>query len=67
MLSISLATRVFVALNPVDMRRGFNGLYALIESVDTQILPLSSARIPKSVAIIAAKRGEANADSAPLT
>ena len=33
MLSISPATRVFVALNPVDMRRSFNGLYAQVQSV----------------------------------
>jgi transposase len=33
MLSISPATRVFVALSPVDMRLGFNGLYALIQTV----------------------------------
>lgn len=33
MLSLSPATRVFVALNPVDMRLGFNGLHALTETV----------------------------------
>lgn len=33
MLSLSPATRVFVALEPVDMRRSFNGLYAAVESV----------------------------------
>jgi transposase len=33
MLSVSPATRVFVALNPVDMRRSFNGLYAEVETV----------------------------------
>src|SRR5437773_11372526 len=33
MLSLSPATRVFVALNPVDMRRSFNGLYAQVQSV----------------------------------
>src|SRR5437773_2845987 len=33
MLSVSPATRVFVALNPVDMRRSFNGLYAQVQSV----------------------------------
>jgi transposase len=32
-LSVSPATRVFVALNPVDMRLSFNGLYALAQSV----------------------------------
>jgi transposase len=31
MLSLSPATRVFVALNPVDMRRSFNGLYAEVK------------------------------------
>lgn len=36
MLSISPATRVFVALNPVDMRLGFNGLYALTQTVLNQ-------------------------------
>ncbi len=33
MLSLLPATRVFVALNPVDMRRSFNGLYAEVQSV----------------------------------
>lgn len=32
MLSISPATRIFVALEPVDMRAGFNRLYALAET-----------------------------------
>jgi transposase len=32
-LSLSAATRVFVALQPVDMRLGFNGLYALTQTV----------------------------------
>ena len=36
MLSISPATRVFVALTPVDMRLGFNGLYALTQTVLNQ-------------------------------
>ena len=30
MLTLSPATRVFVALSPVDMRQGFNGLYTLV-------------------------------------
>lgn len=30
MLSLSAATRVFVALAPVDLRYGFNGLYATV-------------------------------------
>lgn len=33
MLSLSPATRVFVALQPVDMRKSFNGLYAFVQSV----------------------------------
>lgn len=33
MLSLSTATRVFVALQPVDMRQSFNGLYARVQSV----------------------------------
>jgi transposase len=33
MLSVSPATRIFVALNPVDMRKSFNGLYAHIRAV----------------------------------
>src|SRR5437016_8650121 len=33
MLSLSPATRVLVALNPIDMRRSFNGLYAEVQSV----------------------------------
>jgi transposase len=32
MLSLSPATRIFVALQPVDMRAGFNRLYALVET-----------------------------------
>jgi transposase len=32
MLSFSPATRIFVALEPVDMRAGFNRLYALVET-----------------------------------
>jgi transposase len=33
MLSLSPATRVFVALEPVDMRQSFNGLYARVQTV----------------------------------
>ncbi|MGH8337552.1 MAG: IS66 family insertion sequence element accessory protein TnpB [Gammaproteobacteria bacterium] len=33
MLSLSPATRVFVALDPVDMRQSFNGLTAKVVSV----------------------------------
>ena len=33
MLSLSTATRVFVALEPVDLRQSFNGLYARVQSV----------------------------------
>jgi transposase len=33
MLSPSAATRVFVALDPVDMRKSFNGLYAYVRTV----------------------------------
>ena len=33
MLSLSPATRIFVALDPVDMRRSFNGLYAHVQTV----------------------------------
>jgi len=40
MLSLSPATRVFVALSPVDMRRSFNGLYAHVQTV-LQQNPLS--------------------------
>jgi transposase len=29
MLSLSPATRIFVALQPIDMRKSFNGLYTL--------------------------------------
>ena len=36
MLSISPATRVFVALGPVDMRKSFNGLYAQVHTVFQQ-------------------------------
>ena len=33
MLNLTGATRVFVALEPVDMRQSFNGLYARVQSV----------------------------------
>ena len=33
MLSLSPATRIFVAVEPLDMRRGFNGLYAWVQTV----------------------------------
>ena len=33
MLSLSPATRVFVALTPVDMRQSFNGLHAQVQTV----------------------------------
>ena len=33
MLSLSPATRIFVALEPVDMRRSFNGLSAAVQAV----------------------------------
>ena len=33
MLSLSSAARIFVALEPVDMRQGFNGLYARVQTV----------------------------------
>jgi transposase len=33
MLTLSPATRIFVGLSPVDMRRGFNGLYAHVQGV----------------------------------
>jgi transposase len=33
MLSLSTATRIFVALEPVDMRQSFNGLYARVQTV----------------------------------
>ncbi len=36
MLSVSPATRVFVALEPVDMRKSFNGLYAQVQTVFQQ-------------------------------
>ncbi len=36
MLSVSPATRVFVALNPIDLRKGFNGLYSHVETVLAQ-------------------------------
>jgi transposase len=31
MLSVSAATRVFVALAPADLRQSFNGLYAAVQ------------------------------------
>ncbi len=32
MFSLSPATRVFVALEPVDLRQGFNGLHGLVQN-----------------------------------
>jgi transposase len=40
MISVSAATRVFVALAPVDMRKSFNGLYGLVQ-IQLQQDPLS--------------------------
>jgi len=36
MLSLSPATRIFVALEPVDMRQSFNGLSAAVQGVLAQ-------------------------------
>ena len=36
MLNVSSATRVFVALEPTDMRQSFNGLSARVQSVLAQ-------------------------------
>ncbi len=36
MLSLSPATRIFVALEPVDMRKSFSGLSAAVETVLAQ-------------------------------
>jgi len=33
MLNLTSATRILVALEPVDMRQSFNGLYARVQSV----------------------------------
>ncbi len=33
MLSVSRTTRVFLATEPTDMRKGFDGLFALVENV----------------------------------
>ncbi len=33
MLSVSPATRIFVALSPVDMRKGFNTLFSHVQTV----------------------------------
>lgn len=33
MLSIPRTTRVFLATSPTDMRKGFDGLFALVENV----------------------------------
>lgn len=35
-LSLSPATRIFVALEPVDMRKSFNGLHAAVQTVLAQ-------------------------------
>lgn len=36
MLSLSPATRIFVAVEPIDMRKSFNGLYAAVQGVLSQ-------------------------------
>ncbi len=36
MLRLSPATRIFVALEPVDMRKSYNGLQAAVETVLSQ-------------------------------
>lgn len=36
MLSLSPATRIFIALQPVDLRQSFNGLHARVQSVLAQ-------------------------------
>jgi transposase len=36
MLNLAANTRVFLAIEPTDMRKGFNGLFALVESVIRQ-------------------------------
>jgi hypothetical protein len=33
LLNLSTATRIFVALEPVDLRQSFNGLHALMQRV----------------------------------
>ena len=33
MLNVTAATRILVALDPVDMRQSFNGLYTRVQSV----------------------------------
>ena len=33
MLSVSRTTRVFLSIDPTDMRKGFDGLFALVEHV----------------------------------
>jgi transposase len=33
MLTVSRTTRVFLAIEPTDMRKGFDGLFALVENV----------------------------------
>jgi len=36
MLNISRTTRVFLAREPTDMRKGFDGLFAIVETVITE-------------------------------
>jgi len=40
MLNLSAATRVFVAVEPVDLRRSFNGLFACVQQ-QLRLDPLS--------------------------
>ena len=40
MLNLSAATRVFVAVQPVDLRRSFNGLFACVQQ-QLRLDPLS--------------------------
>ena len=36
MLNLAANTRIFLAVEPTDMRKGFDGLFALVESVIQQ-------------------------------
>ena len=36
MLNISRTTRVFLATEPTDMRKGFDGLFVIVETVITE-------------------------------
>jgi hypothetical protein len=51
MLSISPATRIFVALEPADLRQSFNGLQGRVQSCNRILWPATYFYSPTNIAI----------------